>query len=251
VLEWRIVPENVESYEAIFMENENRGIMGAAQLEFASSNTEKRLLHMPGGHWYAVVKETGYEEVARVGAYLAADFLTRRGTEIDTQGLDMSKDDRALLEDYSLMIQHTDAFFQKGGDDSCRCCGSHEAWFKVENHLLSKSPYFVNSHHKQVFKAVAGKLYDYLFMQNPLTSGASDFKKYSDGIVDKIFGSMPKDAYRQLMWIQAAAPKTWETLEDFAFFTQARALMARKRQQAFDKKYPKIEKSFAQYKQVA
>ena len=218
--DWRHVPANVANYQAIFMENENRGIMTAAQLSFESKNTSRKLLHMPGGHWFAVENVTGVEEVAKVGGHLAEEFLHTWGTEFKAPSLIMPP--LVLLELYALMIQHTENFFGKGKVDIYRETGSNMTTFKMSNHLLASSPYFVNAHHKQVFKLVAPTVYKYYFVHQ-IFDESRCFDAYTESAVRELAQDprTRRELITELQGLKGKAPRTWETLHEFAKYVGA------------------------------
>ena len=243
--DWRIVPKNVANYHAIFMENENRSLMNAAHLLFASRNTQRDLLHMPGSHSNAVQKETGFEEVAMVGGHLAAQSLRAWGTKfvLPTSFL---RSDGELLEYYARMIMKTKKFFEKGGDQIYRWTGSNQAWFKMPNHLLSKSPYFVNFHHKRVFKKVAPKVYKYFF-EFQVFDETKSFDVYRETAVERFAPDVTTglELAQELDYLESALPKTYETLHHFAKYVakpRAKALKIEKKQK---KEYGEYKTSLA------
>ena len=249
--DWTTIPENVSHYSAIFMENENRSVMYAAQLTFQAPHfTEKQLLHMPGGHWYAVKAETGFEEVSRVGAHLAADSLGKWGTQFVPPSL--LRSDTQLLEDYALMIEQTKDFFAKGGDDIYRWTGNNHAYFKMPNHLLSSAPYFVNAHHKQVLKRVAPKVYKYFF-EHQIFDESKSFAVYKGEALRELSADpgTRRELTNELDGLRNKAPKTYETLIHFSKYVQkprAKVLQMEKKKQ---KKYDRYENSFASLYQAA
>lgn len=222
--DWNTVPWNVANYEVIFMENEHRVYMDASNLIIESSGTKRRLLHMPGKHWFAVerdkeVKKGKFESVFHVAADLAVEFLEHWGTKFDDRT--MLRTDPELLEDYASMIKLTQKFFENGGDKPYRLTGNHQATFKVQNHLLSSSPYFVNVHHKEVFRRVAPNVFKYFFVHqifdetHPYTGYVNEaVNELQDEpwVIDRIM--------TELATLMSTAPETYETLSEFARFVE-------------------------------
>jgi hypothetical protein len=226
--DWTCIPSNVTNYMAIFMEDEHRDIMYAAELTFESPGTSKTLTNLPGKHWFAVeadkeVVEAGLEEVVDVGGHLCRNFLETWGTTFT--GTALRRSDLQLVEDYSLMIKHTLNFYENGKSslgDVYRFTGNNLAWFKVTNHYLSDQPYWVNAHHQQVFKSVAPKLYRYCFFtkDNKPVKFREDRRSewWKMGEI-KAAQNRELDAFdAEWKGLKGKAPHTYDTLNDYGSY---------------------------------
>jgi len=236
--DWITVPGNVKNYEVVFMENETRWWCKAAELSIDSPATKRTLLHLPGFHWSGVELNNevpSHGPVTEIASHLAVRFLKSCGTPFMDRTMIMS-DDR-LLEDYALLIENTPNFFGGNGaipgqNEAYRLTGKHESTFKIQNHLLSSSPYFVNTHHKQVFKRFAPTFFKYVFVHQIF----NEFKSlavYMNDASKELQNDRRtiENLWQDLMSIQRRAPHTYATLEEFAKFvgkTRAKAIQHQK-----------------------
>jgi hypothetical protein len=226
IKDWTTVPDNVANYMAIFMEDEHRKIMYAAELTFASKITQRTLTNLPGKHWYAVeadakVIKAGVEEVVDVGGHLCRSFLETWGTDFGWMA-DWKLADVELLEDYSLMIKHTPNFYENSNKDIYRFTGNHQAWFKVSNHYLSDQPYWVNANHQQVFQRVAPKVYRYCFFtkdNKPVKFREERRSEWWKMGEIKAAQCHELDAFQaELNGLKGRAPHTYDTLNDYGSY---------------------------------
>jgi len=224
--DWITVPDNVWNYVAVFMENEHRWWCDAAYLQIENEQkTNTVLLNMPGKHYYMVLakyQETPkFGEVPKVGGHLIQETLQSWGTQFTKPTLKLS--DPAVLDCYAGMIKKTDAFFENGGEKIYRLTGNHVSKLRIQNHLLSKAPYFVNSHHTEVFKRVLPKIYTYYFEHGSFDE-TKPFAVYQHNAYEK-FGQSKEvlmDMMREDERAKGLVPNTYETLHAFGDFVGKR-----------------------------
>lgn len=219
--DWTTIPANVANYTCIFMENEYRKIMHSAYLTFKSNNTRRKLLSLPGQHCFGVEEVKGFEEVTKIGLHLAEESLAEWGTDFTAS---KKLHDVGVLENYAAMILKTPNFFTKekkpvGGNTEgwTRFGGNHGAWVTVDNHLLSSSPYFINSHHKRIFRRVFPIVYKYYFEMGIFPESRSS-AVYLERSMEKLVydRDIRHRLEDQLLGMMRMAPKTHESLRDFA-----------------------------------
>jgi hypothetical protein len=220
IADWTVIPPNVANYSCIFMENEYRRIMHSAYLTFKSNNTRRKLLSLPGRHCYGVEETKNFPEVAKIGFHLSEDFLEEWGT-VFTESHKLQPVD--VLENYAAMILNTPNFFSKekavGGnsDGWTRWGGNHGAWVTVDNHLLSNSPYFINSHHKRVFRQRFPIVFRYYFEMGIFPESKSS-AVYLERSMEKLVydRQIRRSLEDQLLEMMRSAPRTHESLHHFA-----------------------------------